>query len=353
MSSALSVEQLSRELMRVLRGAASQRAYSRALGFTSNVAYSWETGRRFPEASVFLRAAGRAVAGFDAALPGVLSLARAPGGARLSTPRGVQQLVLELARETPRVELARNLGVDRTTLSRWLAGSTEPRLPELLRLVQVGTQRLLAFVALIADPQKLSSTRAAFADLRLQEKLAYELPWSHAVLRALELQRYTSAPAHSAQVLASAVGISARSVAAHLSVLERAGQIVWTGSHFESARVMAVDTRSDPVKNLELKRHWARVGLTRIGARQTSADALFSFNLFATSEEAFQRIRQLHLDYYDRVRAIVDETQGTDRVVLMNLQLVPLEQPAELPPAAAPRAGVLRDKPRRPARKRS
>lgn len=335
MSSALSVEQLSRELMRVLRGSVSQRAYSRALGFTSNVAYSWETGRRFPEASVFLRAAGLAVAGFEAALPGVLSLARLPGRTRLGTPRGVQQLVLELARETPRGELARNLGVDRTTLSRWLAGSTEPRLPELLRLVQVGTQRLLAFVALIADPRELSSTRAAHTDLRLQEKLAYELPWSHAVLRALELSRYTRAPAHSARELARAVGVSPRSVAAQLAVLQRAGQIVWTGSHFQSARVMAVDTRSDPLKNLALKRHWARVGLTRLGARQTSADARFSFNLFATSEEAFQRIRQLHLDYYDRVRAIVDETQGTDRVVLMNLQLIPLEYPPE-PPAAEP-----------------
>ena len=111
MSSALSVEQLSRELMRLLRGTQSQRAYSRALGFTSNV-------------------------------------------------------------ETPRGELARNLGVDRTTLSRWLAGNTEPRLPEFLRLVQVGTQRLMAFVALIVDPRELGSTRAAYEDLRLQEKLA-------------------------------------------------------------------------------------------------------------------------------------------------------------------------------------
>lgn len=352
MSSALSVEQLSRELMRVLRGSASQRAYSRALGFTSNVAYSWETGRRFPEASVFLRAAARKVPELEAALPSVLALARAPGSARLGTPRGVQQLVLELARETPRVELARNLGVDRTTLSRWLAGSTEPRLPELLRLIQVGTQRLLAFVALLADPRELSSTRAAYADLRLQEKLAYDLPWSHAVLRALELERYTRAPAHSARELARAVGLSPRSVTAQLDVLERAGQIVWTGTHFASARVMAVDTRSDPVKNLALKRHWARVGLSRIGARHTSPDARFSFNLFATSEEAFQRIRQLHLDYYDRVRAIVDETQGTDRVVLMNLQLIPLEHPSALPPgqsAAAP-AQEPRKKRRRAAR---
>ena len=33
-----------------------------------------------------------------------------------------------------------------------------------------------------------------------------------------------------------------------------------------------------------------------------------------------------HLDYYDRVRAIVDESTTADRVVLMNLQLIPLHK---------------------------
>ena len=158
-SSRLDVERLSRELMRALRAKASQRSFSRALGFTSNVAYSWETGRRFPEASVFLRATTRARQGFDAALREALALELVLGTTRLGTPRGVQKLVSELAGQTPLGELARQLGVDRTTLSRWLRGSTEPRLPELLRLVQIGTQRLLAFVELIVDPRQLPSAR--------------------------------------------------------------------------------------------------------------------------------------------------------------------------------------------------
>jgi transcriptional regulator with XRE-family HTH domain len=341
------MEQLSRELMRALRGSMSQRVYSRVLGFTSNVAYSWETGRRFPEASVFMRAAARRVAGFEAGLHGALSLSVGSGSARLGTPRGVHKLVLELARETPKGELAKNLGVDRTTLSRWLAGSTEPRLPELLQLMQVGTQRLLAVVALIVDPRELASTRAAYEDLRLQERLAYELPWSHAVLRALELSSYTSTADHDVRVIARAVGVPPARVTSYLEVLEQAGQIVRNGAHYQNARVMAVDTRSDPEKNRALKRHWAEVGLARLGAPQTSPDALFSFNLFATSEEAFQRIRQLHLDYYDRVRAIVDETQGTDRVVLMNLQLVPLETTPDAIEAEAMPAAVRKKRLRR------
>lgn len=51
------VEALSRDLMRALRGASAQPAFSRSLGFRSNAAYLWEHGRRYPEVSAFLKAA--------------------------------------------------------------------------------------------------------------------------------------------------------------------------------------------------------------------------------------------------------------------------------------------------------
>jgi DNA-binding transcriptional ArsR family regulator len=256
----------------------------------------------------------------------VLALPEPPRALRLGTPRGVHWLVGELSRQTPVGELSSQLEVNRTTLSRWLRGATEPRLPELLRLVAVGRQRLLAVVELLSDPRALRATRAAYDDLLLQERLAYDLPWSHALLRALELDVYRQHPRHDLSRLARAVGISTRQAGAHLEVLEQARQIVWDGTHYQSARVMAVDTRNDPAKNLELKRHWARVGVERLGAPETPPDALFSFNRFAVSESDWERIRKLHLEYYDRVRAIVDEAPGTDHVVLMNLQLIPLEQ---------------------------
>jgi hypothetical protein len=91
-------------------------------------------------------------------------------------------------------------------------------------------------------------------------------------------------------------------------------------------RVPMVDTRQDPEHNRRLKAHWARTALDRLEGGSASPDALFSFNLFAVSEAAFRRIHELHLDYYDRVRAIVDESARADRVVLLNLQLMPLEQ---------------------------
>ena len=47
----LDFERLSRELLVALRGQRSQVQWSRRLGYRSNVAYAWESGRRWPNAA--------------------------------------------------------------------------------------------------------------------------------------------------------------------------------------------------------------------------------------------------------------------------------------------------------------
>ena len=65
----------------------------------------------------------------------------------------------------------------------------------------------------------------------------------------------------------------------------------------------------------------------RFETRRSPPETLFSFNLFAISEDSFQQIRKLHLAYYDQARAIIEQSRSADRVVLMNLQLMPLREP--------------------------
>lgn len=54
------VDVIARELVRAVRGHRSQIAFSRLIGYASNVVASWESGRRFPTAAEFFRAAERA-----------------------------------------------------------------------------------------------------------------------------------------------------------------------------------------------------------------------------------------------------------------------------------------------------
>jgi len=319
------VELLSRDLMRALRGERSQPAFSRALGFRSNAAYLWEHGRRYPEASAFLKAGlardaelGRALAQFFG------QPVEAFAGRRALSLRTVTRLVVQLLGTASKREVAAQLGVDRTTLGRWCSGKTEPRLPQFLSLVQLGSQRLIEFISLFVDLSQLPSTRELYTYFLRQRRLAYELPRSHVVLRALELAAYQAEPVHDAALLAREVGASEAEVESCLAELEAAGQVARDGSHYRSAQILTIDTREEPEQNARLKAFWAREALERFEMKRSSAETLFSFNLFAISEEGFAQIRKLHLAYYDQARAIIEQSRRADRVVLMNLQLMPL-----------------------------
>lgn len=319
----MDTERLAAELVRVLRGRRSQQALSRRLGCASNAVYGWESGRRAPSARTFLRLAARSGIDVAGALRG---FSAAADSSALEQPAGLASWLRALAGERSNSELARSVGADRTTVARWLDGRTEPKLPELLRYVQATTQRLLEFLACFADPAALASARAAYADLVAQRRLAYELPHSHAVLRALELDAYRALSRHEPGFIARRVGISLEAETECLRALAAAKQIKRVRGRYVIQHVLTVDTRPDEAQNRRLKQHWATVGLERLRASDAAADALFSYNLFPVSEADYQRIRRLHIDYYERVREIVAESRRSDRVVLMNVQLVPLER---------------------------
>ena len=311
-------ELASRELVRALRGARSQAAAQRRLKRRSNVLHAWETGTRYPRATdllQLLQAAGRSAQ---------LVLSRlAP--CRGSTPRALLTSWLNaLVRDRPQAELARQLGVNRNTVARWLSGATEPRLPQLLALVEGTTQRALDFLAALVEPLSLPSLAAAHADLQQQRRLAYSQPWAHAVLRALELDEYRALPRHEPAVLARSVGISVTEAETCLKALLRGKQVRRRKGRYHVTRVLSVDTRQDPAGNLALKRHWFATTSERLASAGIAADGLASYNLFAISEADLERVREAHLDYYERVRAIVAESKHPSRVVLATIGLLPL-----------------------------
>jgi DNA-binding transcriptional regulator YiaG len=311
-------EAVSRELVRALRGKRSQAAMRRRLRRSSNVLHAWETGSRYPRASDFvqlLQTSGRS--------PLVVLNGFAP--CRGAAPRALVTSWLNgLLRDRSQTELSRQLSVNRNTVARWLAGETEPRLPQLLELVELTTQRLLDLLSELAEPGVLRSVAAAQADLQRQRGLAYSQPWAHAVLRALELDEYRALPQHEVGFVARRVGITLDEEEACLSALLRAKQIRRHRGRFRVARVLAVDTREDPAGNLALKRHWFGVASRRLEQHGIPEQGLASYNLFAIAESDYERVRQAHLDYYERVRAIVAASKQPSRVVLITIGLLPL-----------------------------
>ncbi len=313
------------EFLRALRGRRSQAAFSRRLGYRTNVAYVWEAGRAFPTAANTLLAARRAGVDLDAAL---LRFYKAPpawlDAVDPATPEGVARLIEDLRGRTSIVELARAAGKSRFAVARWLRAEAEPRLPDFLLLIEKASLRLLDWMAAFVDPAQLPSLARAWVELEASRRAAYDVPWTQAVLRTLELTAYRSLRKHEPGWIAARIGISLEDEGHCLELLARTGQIFLRRKRWELRQVRMVDTRRDAQAEHKVKRWWAEVALSRL---QQPESGLFSYNVFAVSEADLQRIQELQLAYFRQMRAIIADSEPSERVVLLSLQLVALDKP--------------------------
>ncbi len=315
-------EKISRELLAALRGSRSQLAWSRRLGYSSNVAYAWEAGRRWPTAAEMLRACGRthiqvadSMTQFYGSRPAWLDEVSP------DRPEGVARFLDDLRGSTSITDLARHAGLSRYSVSRWLSASTQPRVPDFLRLIEAASLRLVDFLAALVDPHHLPSITATWERLESRRRGAFEVPWTQAVVRALELHDYTSLPAHEPGWIAQRLGIEVDEEARCIAFLRETGRIEWTGTHFRTD-TFAVDTRRHPEVGRRLKSHWTQVGAQRVAA---GSPGQFSYNVFTVSRADFERIRQAHLDYFRSMRSIVAESQPGEVVAVVNVQLFALD----------------------------
>ena len=313
------VDLLATELIRALRGARSQAQLSRRLGFRSNVLYTWEAGRRWPTAALTMGLAARARVDVRGAWS---RFYRAPppwlAEADLERPATIARLLDDLRGTVPVTEVARRAGRSRFAVARWLSGDAEPRLPDLLRLVEATSLRLLDWLACFVEMDQLPSVAEEWRRLEAERRAAYELPWTQAVLRALELDAYLALPAHDDAWVATRLGVPEAQVREAVATLVAAGQLTVRRRHYALVQSGTTDTRRDPAAGRRLKAHWAAVGLERLEA---GADGLFSYNVFTVSLADLERLRELHRAYFRELRAIVAQSGPAEAVVVANVQL--------------------------------
>jgi transcriptional regulator with XRE-family HTH domain len=319
----LDFEAIASEWVRELRGKRSQAAFSRRLGYQSSVVHRWESGAAWPTASRFLEvcaASGKDVAGaFEA-----FFLRKPPWLTEhvATSPGAVAAFLRQLQGKVKIVALAATSGFSRYSVARWLSGEAEPKLPELLRLIEACTRRALDFIATLSDPERLPSARAEWQRRERMRQAAYEETWSHAVLRALELD---ARPTDGSDVewLQQVLGIDAPRVERALAVLERTGQIARKDEQWVVLPARAVTTGRHPATLGILTRAWTEVALERIARR---APSHFGYSLFAVSRSDLRRLRDLQLEYLREMQAIIAASQPNECVGLFCLHLLDLRE---------------------------
>jgi transcriptional regulator with XRE-family HTH domain len=310
---------VSRELVRALRGSRSQAAVARRLRYRSNVAYLWESGRRYPTLASVLWLAHRT--GVD--VPEALDRFQKTRSREHDpwTVPGAAALLQDVQGQHSAAELARQLGLSRHTVGRWFRGETEPRLPAALALLELCTRRSLDFVSVFVDPLKLPSAADAWARVTAARTLVLEQPWSAAVLLSVELERYRAHESHPEGWIAEKLGIPVETEALCVRLLVDSGQLALVEGLYvpTGASTMDVATRG---RALDLRRHWAQVNVDRTRRGPGCSGA---WNLFTVSDEDFVRIKTLQREYFRALRSVVAETSSMDRLVLANMQVVVLD----------------------------
>ena len=214
-------------------------------------------------------------------------------------------------------EVARASGLSRHAVARWMKGETRPRLPDFLRVVEAMTGRVADLVALLVDIDQVPVLRARYRQARASRRLAFDAPWTEAVLRVLEAHRGLEPP-----VLAEHLGIDLATTTQCLGQLLEAGLVRRRSGRWFAIGELTVDTRDAPGAMAELKSHWASIGVER--ARHPRPGDLTSYNVISVSKADLARIRQLHIDYFLAVRAIVAESEP-EVAALVNVHLLSLE----------------------------
>ena len=318
-------DELASDFIRALRGKRTQLAFSRRLGYRSNVVARWENHRCWPTAAGALQAASRTGVDVRGKLTEFFRVERPwLSTTKPTTPAGVVALLNDLRGNVPIVDLAREGNFSRFSVSRWLKGTSEPRLPEFLRLIETASLRVLDFVAAFVDPASMPSIASAWRQRCAARDAAFTRPWAHAVLRALELSSYQALPRHEAGFVAQRLGITAEEEAACLQVLANAGQIHKRQRKWWQRSGVAIDLRAETERLRELKAFWLDVAQQRLLA---GADGSFGFNLFACSEADLVALREMYLAFFQEVQARIARSEPSECVALYSTQLFRLSAP--------------------------
>lgn len=317
-SAHLAHEDIAVELLRALRGRRSQVGFSKRLGYRSNMVQRWEARECWPAAGELLARCRRV--GLDAGACYERFFGRRPEwlNERGRSDAHVPAFLSELRGRVPIRELSARVGKNRYTVARWLDGSSRPRLPDFLAMIDVSSQRLLDFIATLIDPARLPSLADEWARLEQARETAYAMPWSHAVLRALEV-RGADRAAEPRAWLSRKLGIPASSVEQALAALQATGQVEQRGKRLVPTGEGHVDTSRDPRRARELKVRWTETALERLRA---GSPGLFGYTVFAISRRDLRRLRDIQLQYVRQLQAVISESRPGECVGLFCTQLL-------------------------------
>lgn len=325
------MEHEARQLLREMRGRRSQLQLARRLGYRGNPITDWERGTRFPTAEETLRALSLTGVDVRAAHRRFLPTLAVDVGAQ---GEHLSSWLSELRGRTELQELAQRTGRSRFAVRRWVLGKAKPRLPDFMRLLDAISGRLPEWCAELVEIERMPSLHARYLSTLAEKRLAFEAPWTEAVVRLLETRSYRRLPRHRHGFIAETLGLTLDEERACLSQLELAGLVRRGSRRYTVTAQHTVDTQGGKEALHRLKRHWADVAVERIAAAKPTD--LFAYNVMSLSRADAERVRRKLQETFREIRTLVAASKPEEVAAIcqLNLMLFDPEPTVERPQPA-------------------
>jgi transcriptional regulator with XRE-family HTH domain len=227
----------------------------------------------------------------------------------------------ELAGSTKVSHLAARSGFSRYAIARWLQGKAHPRLHDFLALVEAISGRASDLVQQCVAIESVAELAVVHAQRAASKRIAFDAPWTEAVLRVLETTGYRAFGRAPAGYIARRLGFDLETERTALAMLEAAGVLRWERDRYREVAPLTVDTTGGSPRDIQrLKAHWTGVCLERLAAPRPQ-DWL-GYNVVSTSQADLERIRDVMRRAFREIRAIAAGSEPSESVALLNLQLV-------------------------------
>lgn len=297
-------QRIARSLIKSIRGKTPQEALNRALGYTFNQVYKWESGDAKIKWPDFVRLC--AACEVDLRKPVKIATNFHGDIANSAAITKIAALDMSVA------EIAKTCEVHPTRVRRWLQGSQPIILECFLKLIDLNTSTLNTFIGnLIPGTSESTHTNEPDRVNRLELEYLYKNPDAVALKYCLDLKIYKDLKQHSDELVAKWTGISLSKVKRHLKELKKRNVLVFHDNKYTSLHQGRLDFRlnDEGFNKLYIHSLQRHIALLK-SARPLRKQSLTGMHVFAANSELFAKLSDKTLKYYSDIMKTIESDKG-------------------------------------------
>lgn len=316
---------LQENVLKTLKGKRSSAQMSQRLGFKTNQFYRWESNHSTMTWKDFILVCRRQNLDLNNALKMGLHYS--------GKPSDESELIKHFFGRTTLSQISIRLNVSISTVSRWKQKKLDLPLEQFLRMAGLSEYSLLNFLKFLLP--NFSFIREIEFKTSNERNLMTEHPYLAAVIRCFELVRYQNLKTHQSGFISEILGISLKEEVKAIELLEQSNMILKKPDGKYKAVSKQLNTEVDFNGWKKLREHWNQeANVYLLGLQSPSSNSIWGYKVFSVNPDAITALKNCYLRFYQEMDQIghdfsIQNNGGSDRVMLLNVQLLDLEDIAQ------------------------